>query len=274
MTDALAVAARFGKVHNMVSAFPLMAASLLLGQVTDVPPGPASPPSGKVYVYNNGQFVAPGDTSRPGLFGSSSTVISPAPTPEPRRPFLARLQSWFGRRNSNNAGTVSPIETAPPPLIVPGATPGSGTPAMPPASGRPATGDYPRKMPISLKDTTPDKAARATLSNETLSPVAMKALPTMFPTPILPANVNRIGRDEKFEWLTGQLEMEKGQYVLYYATPETVDPHHGRLILNPNRVDMHAFRSGDLISVRGRITGHATAVYALTSADLIEHAKR
>jgi hypothetical protein len=85
----------------------------------------------------------------------------------------------------------------------------------------------------------------------------------------------RIGRDEKFEWVTGQLEMENGRYVLYYATPETVDPHHGKIVLSPAKVDMKTFRTGDLVSARGQLhTGRTGAAYHLTSADLIERPKR
>jgi len=257
----------------MVSTFPLMAASLLLGQTTELPPGPAVQPSGKVYVYKDGQVVPLSDTQRSGLFSPSTGIVSSS---EPRRPILSRIQGWFGKRN-NNSGTINTIETPPPPLIAP-----SPSPAMPPATGNPAPqvpgavpGEYPRKMPITFKEPTSSNEVRTLPISEALSPAAMQTLPTPIKTPILPANLNRIGRDEKFEWVTGQLEMEKGQYVLYYATPETVDPHHGRVVLNPSKIDLRSFHSGDLISVRGHLaTGHASVVYHLTSADLIEHAKR
>jgi hypothetical protein len=234
----------------MVSSLPLMAASLLLGQATDIPPGPAVQPSGKVYVYNNGQLVQYGES----------------PRSESRHPILHRIHGWFGKRNNNTipSGTATTIETAPPPLITPnaGAVKDNVAPPMPPAAA--PTGDYPRKMPLSFGPPAP--------IIETVSPAAMKSLPTPAHTPILPGNLNRVGRDEKFEWVTGQLEMEKGQYVLYYATPETVDPHHGRIVLNPMTVDMRRFHSGDLISVHGHL--NASAVYLLTSADMIEQARK
>ena len=251
----------------MVSTLPLMAASLLLGQTTEIPTGPAVQPSGKVpYVFNNGQYVP--------LNGG--TTITPADAP-PRRPILSRIQGWFGKRK-DTSGAINTIETPPPPLIAP-----SPSPAMPPATGNggvQAPSEFPRRMPATFKEPTSSKEARPLPISEPLSPAALQtlptqALPTPVKTPILPANANRIGRDEKFEWVTGQIEMEKGQYVLYYATPETVDPHHGRLVLNPNKVDLRSFRSGDLISVRGHLsTGRSTPLYQLTSADLIEHAKR
>jgi hypothetical protein len=281
---ALVVAARYAKVPSMVSTFPLMAASLLLGQTPDLPAGPslgpAAPSNSKVYVYNNGVLVPYGDAQKTGQ----------QPTTEPHRPILSKLHSWFGKRNNNNNSITN--ETAPPPLINSSPTPikgSSGAPSMPPAgsptlqgpvmapTAAPATpsGDYPRKMPMSFQGLTPGSETNTGPAGAPLSTVALKSLPTAARTPILPANANRIGRDEKFEWATGQLEIEKGQYVLYYATPETVDTHNGRMVLNPQKVDMRSFHNGDLVSVRGQlVTGRGTTVYQLTSADLIEHAKR
>jgi hypothetical protein len=233
----------------MVSSLSLMAASLMLGQATDIPPGPAVQPSGKVYVYNNGQLVPYGES----------------PRSESRHPILHRIHGWFGKRNNTvPSGPAMTVETAPPPLITPnaGAVKDNAAPPMPPATV--PTGDYPRKMPLSFGPPAP--------ITETVSPAAMHSLPTPAKTPISPANLNRVGRDEKFEWVTGQLEMEKGQQVLYYATPETVDPHHGRIVLNPLRVDMRSFHSGDLISVHGHL--NPNGVYLLTNADLIEQARK
>ena len=95
---------------------------------------------------------------------------------------------------------------------------------------------------------------------------------------IRPQLATKIGRDEKFEWITGQFEVENGSLVLYYATPETIDKHSGRIVLQPQQVDMSQFRRGDLISVRGQIVQIRTAqgmipAYRLTTANLIERPK-
>jgi hypothetical protein len=87
-----------------------------------------------------------------------------------------------------------------------------------------------------------------------------------------------MGRDEKFEWVTGQLEIENGNYVIYYATPETIDKYNGRIVLSPQKADMSQFRKGDLVSVRGELIQRSSAngmipVYRITHASLIERPK-
>lgn len=158
-----------------------------------------------------------------------------------------------------------------PPLGQPDATP-SGT------------GDFPHRMP--------NPQSRAGTSEPTIATAAPRqplegsrsaVNPATFQkanekSPIRPALVNKIGRDEKFEWITGQLVTENGGFVIYYATPETVDAYHGRVALQP-QTDMSKFRSGDLISVRGQLVqrggriGRAGPVYRVTAADLIERAR-
>ena len=96
--------------------------------------------------------------------------------------------------------------------------------------------------------------------------------------PILAQFAEKTGRDEHFEWITGQLEVENGAYVIYYASPETVDKYQGRIVLQPQQVDMKEMHRGDLISVRGQVIQRGTmqgggAVYRLTSAIVIERSK-
>ncbi len=253
----------------MVSTLSLVAASVLLGQTTDYPVGPAAP-SAKVYVYSNGVLVP--------YSGPQGATVTQQPVDN--HPLLTKIQGWFGKR-STPTNTI-PMETAPPPTIVNSPTPKiitmpTTTPqSLPAAPAAVPAADYPRKMPTSLQSPAAGSEVHVTPNAGTVSPAVLSStLPVPAKSPILPANANRIGRDEKFAWVTGQLEMEKGQYVLYYATPETVDPYHGRIMLNPQRVDLHMFHSGDLVSMRGQLlTGHGTPVYQLTDANLIEKAKR
>ena len=96
--------------------------------------------------------------------------------------------------------------------------------------------------------------------------------------PILPNLVNKIGRDEKFEWITGQIEVENGNFVMYYATPETVDKYNGRIALVPQKADLSQFRHGDLVSVRGQLAQRPSSqgmvpIYRITHASLIERPK-
>jgi uncharacterized cupin superfamily protein len=87
-----------------------------------------------------------------------------------------------------------------------------------------------------------------------------------------------MGRDERFEWITGQLELENGQYVLYYATPDTVDIFNGRVAMIPQKVEMGQFRKGDLVSVRGDMMQRPTpqgmfVYYRANDVQLIERPK-
>ena len=266
----------------MVSTFPLLAASLLLGQTPVYPATSAPPASSKGYFYSDGTLV-------PSANGQQTT-LSGQPIADSHHPILSKIHSWFKRSStngstitstSNSAGTTSTIrvnETAPPPISgdMP-APPKIITTPPPPIAVPQATtpGDVPRKMPTSFPGPASGSEVRATPTPDTVTPAALKALPTPAKSPILPGNAQRIGRDAKFAWVTGQLEMEKGQYVLYYATPETVDPYHGRIMLNPQKLDLRSFHSGDLVSVHGQLhAGHNTPVYQVTSADLIEAVKR
>ena len=100
--------------------------------------------------------------------------------------------------------------------------------------------------------------------------------PPAIKSPISAQFANRIGRDENFEWITGQLETEGGQFVLYFATPETIEKYHGRIVLQLQKVEMKDLHRGDLVSVRGQLIEHAgvAPVYRLTAASLIERAKQ
>jgi hypothetical protein len=261
----------------MVTTLPVIAASLLLGQTVQAPVTSGPPQtSSKVYVYNNGVLVPYNDAQKGALFGQQPT------TTESHHPILTKIHGWFKRGNNNNSTSnrINTSETPPPPTII--SEPPLGQPAgklLPPITSPPATpstnpGDFPRKMPTTIQSSTRSIDANVQVKGDTISPAGLQSLPTPAKTPILPSNANRVGRDEKFEWITGQIEMEKGQYVLYYATPETVDTYHGRIQLSAQKVDMHGFSSGDLISVRGHLHTGGTVTYQLTSADLIEKAKK
>ena len=260
---------------HMVSTLSLVAAGLLLGQTSDAPVVNAPPYAPKVYIFNNGVLTPANDSPRTGLFGRKDTT---APTTEPNRPILSKIQSWF-KKGSDPAPVVSTPE---PPVI-------ATTPKMPPAQASPA--ELPKRLPVAPTTTvpktevqiipqkgevpaTPQKSSMAP-KTDYITPTSLKQTTLSAKTPILPANVNRIGHEEKFAWITGQLEVEKGKLVLYYATPETVDRYHGHLVLVPQQVDMRSFQSGDLISVHGHLGSRGgSTTYFLGDASLIERAKR
>jgi hypothetical protein len=89
--------------------------------------------------------------------------------------------------------------------------------------------------------------------------------------PILPALANKMGRDEKFAWVTGQLEIENGKRILYYDSPDSNDPCKGRVVLVTD-ADLSKLGQGDLVSAAGSLQGPPVpgAVFVATSVTLIE----
>jgi hypothetical protein len=253
----------------MVSTFPLIAAGLLLGQA---PAPETSAP--KTYIYSGGVLVPMTDAQK-------AAVPWANPPETNKRPILTKIQGWFGKRDSAPpAGAIYSPEPTTRIITTPSVMPPAQT-SPPPLSPSSAVSpnDVPKKMPPITNKTSkvaPGTEVMVVPNGETVSTVALKPAATVAAKgSILPGNVERIGRDEKFAWVTGQLEVENGHYVLIYATPETVDPYHGKIALSAGKVDLRAFRSGDLISTRGQLhSGRGAAVYQLTEADLIERPKR
>jgi uncharacterized cupin superfamily protein len=276
----------------MVSTFTVVAASMMLGQSPDLPPIAGQPPATREYIYSGGVLVPITEAQKPATSGRKPEENS--------TPIRTWIKSLFKRGDDA------------PPHIIGGnaATRTNDNANLPPTvfAGPPA--EFPRKLfsnqtfaPKNEVLVIPQKTAPAapklemptievpkveTPKVEGPKAVAPKAVPpkaeivnkvaykpaSSASSPILPINADRIGRDEKFEWVTGQLEMEKGHFILYYATPETVDMHHGRIQVNPQKVDMRQFRNGDLVSMRGQLSRGTTPVYQITNADLIERPKR
>ena len=127
--------------------------------------------------------------------------------------------------------------------------------------------DFPRKMP--------NPQSKTPAAPPELQPAARAQSTT---GPILAQHAKRVGRDEKFDWVTGQIEIENGSYVMYYATPESIDKYHGRIVLAPQKVDLSQFRRGDLVSVRGQLVQQPTTqgiipTYRVSFVSLIERPK-
>jgi hypothetical protein len=217
--------------------------------------------------------------------GATQTVIIPSNSseaPPPRRglfgaredrPILSRIQSWFGRRNDTPTATETTIPSSSTPYI----TPPSAAPTPAPAS------EYHRRMPSPTSKATDHSdtiVAERVVSDQAGAPssfgtpVASTSYTTSASSPLRPATALKVGRDEKFAWITGQLEIENGVYVLYYATPETVDKHNGRIVLQTN-VDMKQFQRGDLVCAQGEVQDRiglrgGNVVYRASNVGLIE----
>jgi hypothetical protein len=89
---------------------------------------------------------------------------------------------------------------------------------------------------------------------------------------INPKFINKVGHEEDYSWITGQLDREGARWILRYATPETVDRFGGEIVITPG-LDMSGIHSGDLVSVSGQVTGAGStgANYRAVSIHTIEH---
>ena len=200
---------------------------------------------------------------------------------------MTKLQSWFGRKDQQEpplggrqpSTQPMPIQPQPGTTVIIEGTPTSnpGLPKVFPANPTPL--DFPKKLPSSSQNgSSKELPPVSALAGKPLQQTTLQLPTSNVKTPILPALANKIGRDDKFEWVTGQLEVETGAYVLYYATPETIDTYKGRIVMVPQQIDMTSFRRGDLVSVRGELMQRQTAqgkmpVYRATDVQLIERAK-
>ena len=246
----------------------LVAASLLLGQA------------------NQNQVIGPVETIGSPYTGGSTmqqqlTVTPPNAMPPANRPILNRIRGWFGRGGSTPSGDTVPgsVVNETGTTYTPYVSPPSSAPVSTPAA--PGTADYYRRMPAPQSKAIPVPSQQVIAEQvvgqpAAVNPVGYEKKPVK--SPILPALVNKIGRDEKFAWVTGQLEIENGAYVVYYATPETVDQYNGRLVLQTN-ADMKQFHRGDLITVEGQVQNRpglrgGSVTYHVENIGLVERAPR
>lgn len=186
--------------------------------------------------------------------------------------------------------------TAEPPLGAPSTAPaqrlpvgpgGGSAPVQTPAPGPLKLSSYPTSnvkqvndgiiptfksatVPASVPATSIPATALIPASRVPSSPAEIASRPNR----ISAGFADKVGRDEKFEWITGQLRQENGRWVLWYATPEVIDPYEGRLPIATD-ADMSNFRDGDLVSAHGSVASQGrTAAYRATRVDLIQHEGR
>ena len=88
------------------------------------------------------------------------------------------------------------------------------------------------------------------------------------PNRISPELVTKVGHETDYSWITGQLRIENGRYVIHYAAPEVIDTHNGSLVLSSER-DLRGFQDGDFVSVRGSVAGSVggRSSYRVTNID-------
>ena len=130
----------------------------------------------------------------------------------------------------------------------------TSTPAAAPVS-TPASTSGPKLAPPTFRPST---------SSSTMTPPARR------PSKINPKFANKIGHEDDYSWITGQLDQEGGRWIIRYATPETVDRFHGELPLVAG-VNLNGLRVGDLVSATGQVLGQGDRTqYRVVAISLIE----
>lgn len=256
----------------MGPTFTLLAAGLLATQTAN----PAAPTCNcqKHQAAASGQAAVQTAAAEPspGLFrGIFRSKSEPAPVAE-ERPILSRLQNLFGGKKDADSHEEAntnepPVVQAPRPLPsrpvqrMPVGQPTATQPTQPisaaPVNVQPVTF---QGVPVGQPTAAPEASISASAPGVTVAP------PTR-PNRISADLVSKVGHETDYSWITGQLHIENGMYVIHYATPETVDAHQGSLVLLSDR-DLRGFQDGDFVSVRGQVTGaNGRAVYRLTNID-------
>lgn len=192
------------------------------------------------------------------------------------RPILNRIQGWFKRDDPQQ----QPPQGYRSGQVIRDPAPPTTPPAFNPPMPAPGGSDFPRRLPNpSSQASFPADPLAKESTGISATDIQLASLQQAIQnSPIRRDLANKIGRDEKFEWITGQFEIENGNFVLYYATPETVDKYNGRIVLLPDKTDLKQYRRGDLISVRGQVSQRTTmqgmvAIYHVTLATLIDRPK-
>jgi len=240
---------------------------------------------------------------------SSSTTTTQtwrSTTSEPswvdNRPVLSRIRNFFGRGDnvtiktetvqpSNGPAVIVqpspqttdfyrrlPTNNEPPLGTVPVITPKRVEPSsFKPAQSAPTSEPPPTVEiePIEFRPAGQAKGFDSPQKTADVIPASMamvsSAAPSNRPNPISARFVNKVGQPGDYSWITGQLEIRGGQYILHYATPETVDRLGGSIVLAVEG-DMSNFHNGDLVSAHGSVSQQSgrTAMYRAQTVDLVE----
>jgi len=274
----------------------LLAAALLTGQTVDSN-GRTCPCNKAVQGTISAQPEYTSETRWTSWRNSSSSTTTTQTwrsTSEPSRGPLSRIRNIFGRGDnatvktetiqpSSNGGTVvvQPASQAAdvyrrlptssePPL---GNAPVNTPKRVEPASQKPAQFAPPTEKPLTIEVEPIEFRPAGTMKDAHTAqviPIATNAIPSNRTNAISPRFVNKVGQPGDYSWITGQLEVRGGQYILHYATPDTVDRHGGSIVLATD-ASMSSLRNGDLVSVHGSVVQNGrSTIYRAQSVDLVE----
>ncbi len=199
------------------------------------------------------------------------------------RPLLGRIQERFsGLFNRQEAGTMEYSTSD----AIHGIPVQSYTPSQIPIINSPApAGEYLQRLPTKISLSEPPllevTAQPARTEFSTIKQVSFQSAQpdaAVQPANFGPAQArlsDKVGHEEDYSWITGQIQIENGGVVIHYANPETVDRFGGRMVLSTD-LNMSGYQSGDLVTVHGGvILGRAgITTYRVQAIDLLERPVR
>ena len=284
----------------MGHAISLLTASLLVAQTQS--PAPTNPGCAcqKKSNMQQVQYIEPAAVETPaprrGLFGLG-LFESSSPTPAPTqtqtvstsedRPILGRLQKLFGKKDAEPQYRVEPPIASPtkaPRFMqrmpegnstesTPQAVPVSNVKIVTPATYQPsglAIQPIPtntQSLSIPATPVSTQSLSSPTTPIDAPNPTTVPATPAR-PNRISPDLVGKVGHEQDFSWITGQIRIENGQHVIHFAPPEVVDRFNGSLVMTSSTTDLRTFHDGEYVSARGQVAQQgSTAVYRLTGID-------
>jgi hypothetical protein len=140
---------------------------------------------------------------------------------------------------------------------------------------------FPRLHALLHPQTKNCSTCAAKSQGTTAPPPLAQSAPIQVPTSIQGRYLEKVGHENDYSWVTGQLhyiDAEGGRWIVRYATADTEDRYHGNILLPPD-VNMRNFRAGDLVSVRGEVINGGVPsrigeapFYKVDAIDIIERA--
>lgn len=251
--------------------FSLLAAGLLVAQTAEPPVTPGKTCNCQKGATTTGYVQPVTSTPAPSqgpvvgrLFrGDSNTITDDRPS------LFSRVQGLFKKNTpATEPATIEPPVEQPKPGLSRFMRMPAGQPTGQPAATQTTAPTAVPAAPVKTVQPVTYQATPATQTSGNLSIASSVTPPASRPNRISPDLVGKVGHETDYSWITGQLHIENGSYVIHYATPEVVDQHNGSLVLSTTQ-DLRGYQDGDFVSVRGTIAGGAggRATYRLTGID-------
>jgi len=194
------------------------------------------------------------------------------------RPVLSRisdrLSDLFGRRKSSQASYGFPTSTR-------------GEEDAPIYQSSTASGPYHlQKMPNiqasvnepPLLEVSTEPTAAPTAESANINPVSFQPKKSLVATEdqgkIKAHLLGKVGNEQDYSRITGQIEIVNGAYMVHYAIPGNTDRFGGRMILNGS-LDLTGFQNGDLVTVHGSVLeGRTISLYRADTIEMVEPATK